>query len=103
MAKLGGEKNITVRFATARLKKQDEAIFKELAGILAPDAVLTCEVGMANFIDGAANLIDEVDHFILDCPSFNIDDDAVVIGFTATPLKAAAKSNEKRLMELMGF
>ena len=66
MAKLGGEKLITVRFATARLKKQDEAIFKELAGILAPTTILRCEIGMGNPEEGEAALVDEADHFILD-------------------------------------
>ena len=71
---------------------------------MAPEVVLTCEVGMANFVAGAATLVDEVDHFILDDSSFdNLAADAIVIGFTATPVKLSAKSNEKRLMELLGF
>ena len=108
LASLGKYKNISVRFANILLKRQDEPDFNNIKAVAKYEgAEVTYKFGAKNLGKGedAIELIDDCDSLILDGDKFDHINDEIgtIIGLTSAALGNSDHSNERNLLQSLGF
>ena len=96
---------ISVHFPNLTLKKQDEAAYDILSRILPEATQLSLVPGAFNLEkEDHVHVLDEADHFLLDCDDFDKTGEAGwrVFGLTATPIKREG-SMEEKLLDRLGY